>query len=172
LRNETRLLFSVILFGMSCSQQHPAEPTSKSGALSAAAKPAPDSSDALIQHLLRRIDKLSQEITAQEKMTLQHDNECMESEIAILEGRPDPHRRKAPNAAQAQTLSAHMQIGLTRIIQNLLDGQAAIDEHNRKHPEDKWVGVEDALRQVCGDCVKERAERTAEIATEIAPREH
>lgn len=56
--------------------------------------------------------------------------------------------------------------GLGRLAQYLLDSEASIEDHNRRHPESPWASVKDVLRELCGDCTRERRQRNLQLAEE------
>src|SRR5437899_9118709 len=108
----------------------------------AKAEPISDSSEVLIRHLLRRIQDLSGEVQKRQNETLEHDNKCLQEQIAVLEGRPVHHAKRDP-AADARELARSLDAGIERVAENLLDGEAAIEDHNQKHPESPWADVKD-----------------------------
>lgn len=131
--------------------------------------PQEDTSEILIQHLMRRVSDLSSEVQDRQNDILKHDNNCLSEEIAALEGRPT-HRSKQEQlddaVAKSKAFSEGMIADLNRGAQNALDGEAAIEEHNRKHPEAPWADSKDLLRLLCGDCAKERAFRDSQLQDE------
>ena len=108
--------------------------------------PPEDRSEILIRHLLRRISDLNHEIDKRE-------NKCLEEQISLVKGQRVAHQNDPQGA-------------IDRMSQYLLDGEAAIEEHNRKHPESPWADTKDVLRQLCGDCTKERAIRDLQLTAE------
>ena len=56
--------------------------------------------------------------------------------------------------------------GMDRISQHALDMQAFVELHNHRHPEDPMADVETLLRDMCGDCKRERAIRAAQLREE------
>lgn len=124
-----------------------------------------DEDDVLIRHLERRISDLSGQVSKLNDEILKHDNACLEEEIAMLEGRPYPHKKSDP-VESARELQQSLTAGLELTAQNLLDSEAAIQAHNRKHPDSPWASVSDLIRELCGDCTKERAVREQQLAEE------
>jgi hypothetical protein len=119
------------------------------GGCSRPAPPTPsgvDTSEILIRHLLRRIAALNDEIS-------QGENKCLEEQNALLRGQRVKHR--------SDPLT-----GLNRLSQYLLDGEAATEQHNRNHPEAPWAESKDLLRDMCGDCTREKAIRAAPLEEE------
>lgn len=111
-----------------------------------ASAPAIDSSDILIRHLVKRIGVLNDEIN-------QAENQCLEEQNALLKGHRVRHRDNS-------------MAGIHRLSQYLLDGEASIQKHNRKHPQAPWTDIKDVLRDTCGDCTKEKSLRAAQLADE------
>lgn len=101
--------------------------------------------------------KLKKEIVVRE-------NACLASEIALLEGRHRSDRPKLESSGKSE------EDNISTMIQQLLDGQDAIEEHNRKHPEAPHDDVADALRLLCGDCASERAARNSQLKEEASKR--
>jgi hypothetical protein len=143
--------------------------TAKQSANAVSVAPQDDTSEILIQHLVRRERDLAGEIGKLENEILEHDNKCLQEQIAALEGHPIRHAKKDPVAsavASAHALDESLNAGLSRVAQNVLDGEAAIEEHNRKHPESPWADSKELLRSICGDCTKERAARDLQLKEE------
>ena len=90
-----------------------------------------------------------------ENEILEHDNRCLQEQIAALEGRPVHHKNDP--AARVLALGESLDETNSRIAQYLLDSEAAIEDHNRRHPESPWANSEAVLKLMCGDCTKERA---------------
>ncbi len=86
--------------------------------------PSSDTSEILIRHLLRRISALNDELSKSE-------NRCLEVQNALVRGQRVNHHSD-PLA------------GLNRLLQYLLDGEAATDEHNRKYPQAPWADSGDS----------------------------
>jgi len=101
----------------------------------------PDESEILIRHLLRRNNDLTREISSMER-------ECLEGQISGKRIASDPT------------------VALDRMVQNLLDGEDAIEEHNREHPESPQADIRDVIRQMCGDCAQERVARDRQLKEE------
>jgi hypothetical protein len=127
--------------------------------------PQADTSEILIRHLLRRQRDISTELAQRENDILEHDNQCLKEQIAALEGHPVHHDH--PDALDtANALSERLQAGLRSNVQDMLDAEAGIEEHNRKYPELPQKDLKDILRQICGDCSKDRAFRDSQLAEE------
>jgi uncharacterized protein YlxW (UPF0749 family) len=127
-----------------------------------------DSSEVLIRHLLRRISDLTSEVSKRENEIVEHDNRCLKEQIAALEGRPI-NRAKSDPVASAEALGKGLEVGLNRMVQNLLDNEEAIEQHNRNHPESPQADLQDIIRKMCGDCPDIRATRELQIRQEAQP---
>lgn len=114
---------------------------------------AEDRYEVLLRHALRRSRDLEKQVADQE-------NQCLKEENRILRG-----ERKSPLAA-ANDLAASLDGSNDRIIQGLLDSEDYMQEHNRRHPEEPWADVQDLIREMCGECRKERVQRDLEMAEE------
>jgi hypothetical protein len=106
-------------------------------------------------------------VAKKESAIIEHDNNCLEEEIAILEGKP-AHRIDARAAAReaSRALAERLREGSGRRSQYLLDSEEAIRQHNKKHPQSLWAESEDLLRLTCGDCAEERALRDSQLKSE------
>jgi hypothetical protein len=119
----------------------------------------------LLQHLLHRADAAEGEIGKLKNEIIQHDNRCLEEQIAALEGHPTRTKPQDPMTAQRK-LTKDLSDGLSTMVQGLLDSEAVIEEHNKRHPESPWAEDKDILHQMCGDCAKEREVWNAKLATD------
>jgi hypothetical protein len=129
-------------------------------------KPLDDQADEImIQHLLRRAEAAEGEIPKLRGEMLKHDNRCLEEQIAVLEGHPIKSPRQDPVAA-SRAMAKELEASLSVSIQGLLDGEAAIEAHNARHPESPWGDLKVLLRQMCGDCVAERTAWNSKLAEE------
>ena len=75
------------------------------------AAPQDDSSDILIRHLLRRISDLTDEVSRRENEIVEHDNRCLEEQIAALEGHSLRHAKPDP-LASANALGKGLEAGI------------------------------------------------------------
>jgi hypothetical protein len=157
------LLAMILLSG--CREVHPAKSESVQKA-----PPPKDTSEILIQHLVRRVSDLTEEIDKRGNEIVEHDNKCLEEQIAVLEGRP-VHQGQSNQLADAKALADSLNASLGRAVQNLLDSEEATAEHNRRYPESPWAEGKDLLRLMCGDCTKERAVRDLQLKEEAQRRE-
>jgi len=156
------LILALLLMSNGCRTQHKTEATNLSSAKD-------DPSDILARHLTRRIAALTQQIGKLKNEIVDHDNRCLQEQLAALEGHSVRHTK--PNRAKdTDALLKRLSEGLDLEAQSLLDSQAAISDHNRKHPEAPWAGVEDVLRLICGDCSQQRAFRDAQLKDEAEKR--
>lgn len=146
------------------SQPIAAAPTDKSENKAPVAPPT-DNSEILIRHLLRRVSELTDEGEKMKTASIKADTACLNEEFAILEGRPS-HRPALDPVAHARAFSNSLDSSLRRAIQNLLDSEAFVAEHNLNHPEAPWENSNDVLRLMCGDCLKDRATREVQLREE------
>jgi len=129
-------------------------------------KPLDDqAAEIMIQHLLRRAEAAEGEIPKLRGEVLKHDNRCLEEQIAALEGHPIKSPRQDPVAA-SNAMAKELEASLSTAIQGLLDGEAAMEAHNARHPESPWGDLKGLLRQMCGDCVAERTAWNLKLAEE------
>lgn len=161
----------VMVFMLSLGTCQNPKPIQKTESVAKPASVSPDDSsyEILVRHLLRRIADLNNEVQDAKNDAMKRENKCIEDEIAILEGRNHPadeQARMADIAVRSQATGKDMLESIDRMIQRMLDSEAAISEHNHSHPDKPWADVEDVLKQTCGDCSKARALRNAQLAEE------
>ena len=107
-----------------------------------------DESDVLIRHLLNRENSLTEALQKSQRQTLEHDNACLEDQLAILRG-GTPRRSKEKFDPAGRAIQ-----NLDLMVQNLLDAQAAIDLDKRNHPSVKRLtAVRDTIKELCGECL-------------------
>ena len=106
-----------------------------------------DRYEILIRHLSQRTQALSLEV-------LKAKNQCLSEENLLMHGEKLARPDLDPVADMAST------------IDNLLDGEDFIEEHNRRHPGEPWTNIKSVIVQICGDCREARAKRNREIAEE------
>jgi len=124
------------------------------------ASPQDDSSEILIRHLNSRIGAMAIEISKRDK-------ECEQDKLKETKRSLSGQRVTTEDVTRESEEDAKHQLeGLDLVIQNLLDGEAEIEEHNRRHPEHPYADVKDVLRQMCGDCVQARAVRDQQLKEE------
>jgi hypothetical protein len=152
------LLATILLNG--CREAQTAKPEAAQKAM-----PQDDTSEILIQYLLRRVTDLTAKVVDSKNEIIKHDNRCLDEQIAVLEGRP-VHQTKADPVADAKALGDSLSADLSLAVQEALDDDAALEEHNRKHPESPWADSKDLLRLMCGECTKERAFRDSQLKEE------
>lgn len=75
----------------------------------------------------------------------------------MLEGRPTKKHAKPPS-----TLVTDLDL----LIQETLDTETWIEEHNRRHPESPWADINDVLRELCGNCAAARGVRERQLQEE------
>jgi hypothetical protein len=167
----------LLVFGASCSRpQANPQPSSQPAAAVApknteAAKvppPQEDRAEVLLWHLLRRSEKSDAEVLRLQNEVISHDNKCLEEQIATLEGKTHSTYPKSDPAAGTATRVSN----LSQMVQGLLNGEEVIEYHNRRHPESPQADVKDLLRQLCGDCTRERAIRDSQLREEAQKYEH
>jgi len=131
------------------------------------AKPSgPDPSDVLMQHLVNRVGELNAQISKLKLEVAVHDSKCLDENIAALQGHPIHH--KPDSLAQLRAIGKEQEDDRERLVQYLLDSDAAIEDHNRRHPEHQWAVPKFGPREICGDCTPERADRELQIKREAA----
>lgn len=108
--------------------------------------PSDAGSEVLIRHLLRRISDLDSVIAKNE-------TKCLEEQISLTNGGHVPHKHDLLE-------------GIDRIVQFMLDSEAAIEEHNRQHPESPWADSKEDIREFCGKCLPQRAVRDLQLKEE------
>lgn len=112
-----------------------------------------DHFEVLAWHLQKRIEELGKLVGKLEHQLVERENLCLDSEIAVLEGRRS--KKRPPLESLASSLGRSMD----RMIQDLLDAEDAIEEHNRKHPQAPMAQVRDLLTSLCGRCEPYRTMR-------------
>ncbi len=128
-----------------------------------------DRSEIMIRHLLRRNSDLIEEASKRENEILEHDNECLKEQIAILGGRPIRHAKSDPLALN-RSFREGLHAGLDRLIQHNLDAEDMVENHNRTHPESPQASITGLLRDLCGDCKREREIRDSQLKEEAQQR--
>jgi hypothetical protein len=111
------------------------------------ASTAPDRYEVLIHHLSLRVSDLSLQLRTTE-------NQCLAEENAMLEGKRVTH------------LNSSLTADDDRLIDNLLDSEDFIEEHNRRYPNRRWADVKGILTDECGDCQRSRSKRDLQIMEE------
>jgi hypothetical protein len=123
-----------------------------------------DDSEILIRHLLNRVSELNLLVDERYNKCLQEQLDELKSSAAS--GGNGFEAAKTRALARARHSDAEIHETFERLAQYLLDSEAAIDLHNRKHPESLWADGKATLRSVCGDCAEERSNRESQIQSE------
>lgn len=154
-----RAICTVVIVLLSACTSNPSEPTSTNGKQHATDA---DSTDTLLSYFLTRTEDLTKQIGEQKNVTLRHDNECLDDQIAILKGRPRRPQTSDPLAAPKSTHDA-----LELLIRTQLEFEAVVQDHNHRHPSWAWADHPELAASFCGDCRAERAAFAKALAAAV-----